>query len=307
MAADEKEAETLTRAIDERLASDPRFERLSEPDPAEVRSFCNADLACLVEMRTGQIVDPSGLEGEVREAWIRRTLEIGETVDVPFFMNRRCYWVRDATGRIGTIAYRALPFRATRSIEVASVYVVPERRRRGLARRLLTTLRDAAYAAGTELVTLNTSWCAQPAVRFYGSIGMWIRSWKHDLEFMYSRSLPEWQIDVDGDSARFLVGDDARELIIAERRGDRLGWIVRRDSSPTLERYAPGTFALALAAKGWPLIRNDAEWRLQLEAGYSDAGSPEGLAFKIREFEAWAKQSGWPVDTPRIPGLQYLH
>ena len=39
--------------------------------------------------------------------------------------------------------------------------------------------------------------------------------------------------------------------------------------------------------------------------GWGDAGLPEGLAYKITIFEAYARHLGLLVDTPRIPGLVY--
>jgi hypothetical protein len=41
-----------------------------------------------------------------------------------------------------------------------------------------------------------------------------------------------------------------------------------------------------------------------LRQGFSDLGGPEGLAFKIRLWEAWARKHAWRVETPRIPGLE---
>jgi len=60
-----------------------------------------------------------------------------------------------------------------------------------------------------------------------------------------------------------------------------------------------------LALRGWPLLRSDEEWQAQLAQGFSDSGGPEGLAFRIQRYEAWANKHGWRVDTPRIPGLDY--
>ena len=105
------------------------------------------------------------------------------------------------------------------------------------------------------------------------------------------------------------VGADARVLIKARRLGERLEWretpemTSRADSE--VRWLAPGTFAVALATRGWPLLTSDDAWRRQLEQGFSDGGGPEGLAFKIRSFEAWNRKNGWRVDTPRIPGLDY--
>ena len=65
----------------------------------------------------------------------------------------------------------------------------------------------------------------------------------------------------------------------------------------------PGTFAVQLALAGWPLIRSEEDWEKRYHS--SDAGQPEGLAYKIEIFEAVARERGFYVRTPRIPGLQY--
>ena len=64
------------------------------------------------------------------------------------------------------------------------------------------------------------------------------------------------------------------------------------DVHPTARR----TFAVALAVRGFPLVRSP-------EA--AGDGEPEGLARQIVRFEAWDLRAGWEVRTPRIPGLSY--
>lgn len=110
---------------------------------------------------------------------------------------------------------------------------------------------------------------------------------------------------------------DPRQMDAAQRPA----WIARATSeseglgtphSPYHKAYcmripclAPGTFSVALAVNGFPLITSEDAWRAQLRRGFSDIGGPEGLAFKIRRFEAWDRKQGWLTPASRIPGLDY--
>ncbi|MFF8844554.1 hypothetical protein ACF08N_17860 [Streptomyces sp. NPDC015127] len=58
---------------------------------------------------------------------------------------------------------------------------------------------------------------------------------------------------------------------------------MRRSQSPQ-PRHAGTTLALHLALAGWPLVRGAGEWEAAPDSG--DIGQPEGLASKIRIFEA---------------------
>lgn len=76
---------------------------------------------------------------------------------------------------------------------------------------------------------------------------------------------------------------------------------VHRDArSPHL---STGTIALALAVRGWPLIRSDELWAKRWN--WSDCGQPEGLAAKIEVFEAVDRRDGFEVRTPRIARIPY--
>ena len=95
-------------------------------------------------------------------------------------------------------------------------------------------------------------------------------------------------------------------MVTARNLGNRLGWEEHgdlKDLPGEASHCAPGTFALHLALAGWPLIRSEENW--EHRHYWSDAGQPEGLAYKIEIFEAVDRQRGFDVRTPRIPGLQY--
>ena len=98
-----------------------------------------------------------------------------------------------------------------------------------------------------------------------------------------------------------------RPLVDARRAGPRLEWSETRLGAERndLKFLAPGTFAVALAVRGFPLITSDDAWQAELRRGFSDCGGPDGLALKIRRFEAWSRKNGWQTPAPRIPGLDY--
>ena len=130
-----------------------------------------------------------------------------------------------------------------------------------------------------------------------------MRGSRHSAAFWSQK--PTWSFIQEGDLARCVV--DGVEVFTARRRGDRLEW--NATAAPRLSfddvRELEGTFAVALAARGFPLITTDEAWQEQLAAGFSDAGDSVGLAFKISRWEAWARSRGWCVNAPRIPGLTY--
>jgi hypothetical protein len=186
-----------------------------------------------------------------------------------------------------------------------------EARGRGIAARALGALYDAAIEVGLDGVYLNTNWSWQPAVRFYLRLGFWVRNWKHCLLLMRARELCAYRVEIDGARATFVarLGDAWTPLIDAEHRGTILGWSQRAafesldDQDSPLVYLAPGTFALHLALRGWPLVRS-ADLR-ERRYEWCDMGMPEGLAYKIAVFEAVDREHGFDLRTPLIPGVDY--
>jgi len=136
---------------------------------------------------------------------------------------------------------------------------------------------------------------------------MWVRMWKHNLVFTWQKGLPAYRVELGASQACFLIQQDDHwhPVVIARHLGDRLGWEPRDLDRRLGEAFhcIPGTFALHLALAGWPLIRSEETWERRHD--WSDAGQPEGLAYKIEIFEAVDRQRGFDVRTPRIPGIQY--
>jgi GNAT superfamily N-acetyltransferase len=279
-------------------------------DPAELRLWHDHDLASTAESRLGALIDPARLsEEERRDLLARATLDSEQprARDAEYF---KPYWIAQSSENAGTLAI-ATSLLGRSMLGVSSLYVAPAQRGRGHAARALDAVYAASLDAGLTGFRLSTDWSWQPAVRFYLKLGLWVWGWKRSLDFVRRRDLPCWRILVEGDHARFLVseGNAERTLIEARRASDRLQWFetmsAERTSDDGLALYAPGTFALALAVRGFPLITSEKEWKAQLAAGFSDCGGPEGLAFKIRRFEAWDRGCGWLTPAPRIPGLDY--
>jgi hypothetical protein len=310
----EEEQEVGLR-VHARLAAASGLQAVAD-NAAEGELFADHDLASLVENRCGTLLDPSAFDRATRAAWAARATsspsDIGDKRDHDFL---RPYWIMSQGRRIGTIALTTaaqFAWSGGRTMRVFSLFILPPHRGARHARRALRAAYDAALAGGLSGLRLDTDWCWQRAVRFYCGLGMWIRMWKRDLDFTFCRDLPPWRLELEGDRARFVVDLEAgpRVLLRARREGERLGWEAADpsgDDASTEEMVwrAPGTFAVALALQGWPLLRSEEQWQAQLAQGFSDSGGPEGLAFRIQRYEAWANKHGWRVDTPRIPGLDY--
>lgn len=275
---------------------------------AEERAWLDCDLASLAENRLGDFLDPRDLDDAHRARWLSVAVDeppmsLAERSDY-----ERCYWLVEGGQRVGTIAL------ATRTLGnallyVASFYVLPPHRRRGVGRRAMASLARALARHDLGL-RLDTSWCWQGTVRFYLSVGLWVYMWKRELTLFWDGDTPPHHIEVGAQTASLSVPVDGSEILVlrAHRRGDALEL---EKSPPGLQDdkrlgmaywHAHSTLALALALHGWPLIQSPEEWA---ESHYADGGAPEALAYKITTWEAYARKLGRVVSTPRIPGLAY--
>ncbi|UUW91823.1 GNAT family N-acetyltransferase [Nocardioides sp. WV_118_6] len=80
----------------------------------------------------------------------------------------------DGPDPVATGAWRRSPVRVlggTSAVEVKRMFVVPERRGRGLARQVLAALEDRAVQAGHDLVVLETGLLQPEAIALYRSEG----------------------------------------------------------------------------------------------------------------------------------------
>ncbi len=237
----------------------------------------------------------------------------------------RPFWLMLGGQRAGTVALRAQdPGWGQPLLRVSSLYVFPELRRGGVGTLVMSTLEGAARLLGFAGIRLETEWLWQGAVRFYLRQGYWVANWKHGLSLVRYREDPGYRVrsdpgqmtfslcvraDGEGGADKASTRDTPTALISARRRGDALIWEAHpsawaAEGSAEGPRASPtSTFALWLAVSGWPLVRGPSEWEQRHRWG--DAGLPEGLAYKIGIFEAYARHLGLRVDTPRIPGLVY--
>jgi GNAT superfamily N-acetyltransferase len=287
--------------------------RVIEPlarSKTDARLWLAWELAAVIEGHFHRIVDVAALDVTERRAWERRVTASAHRLRSPLKDEfRRAYWLLHNDERVGTLALDS--FWLGPSMRVSSLYVRPDRRRCGIATRALDAADAAAKGAGIQGIRLETSWCWQPAIRFYLARRFWGSSWKHSIAFVRSIRLPDYQVAFDGSHARFSVsfpeGDTA--LLEAEHHGNALGWTeLPADASlsethPELAHHATTTLSLHLAVRGWPLIRSNEHWKRRWN--WSDLGMPEGLACKIALFEHEAAENGYDVRTPRIPDLDY--
>lgn len=275
---------------------------------AEEARWADWDLASLAENRLEDRTDPRGLDEARRADWRARA-----TLDVPWTPSARseyeqCYWIVEDGEQIGTLAIAAGGFRQAR-VDVSSFYVLPCHRGRGVGRRALGRVQQALARRKLGL-RLDTCWCWPKAVRFYLGIGMWIYMWKRDLTFCWDPATPRPLIDVGDDTASLSVpvGSRSVELARARRRGDALELDEPPRALQKEERiggaywHAVSTLSLAIALRGFPLVRSEEHWK---KGYWADAGPPEALAYKITLWEAWYREHGWLVRTSRIPGLAY--
>ena len=278
------------------LVEDRRVAEVSALDEAAWLGF---DLASLIELRKGERIDPADAARE-RARWAPIVSTRGELSGI----HRGYaipYWVLHDGERVGTVALGG--GLAPTSVHLTSLYVGAQHRGEKIASRLLEGIAAGLAGAGLRSVRLETDWCAFRALPLYLALGMRVRMWKRELAFVWSPHEPRWSIAVEGDVARCIV--DGIAVITAQRQGARLAWSVRRDLDFDDARDLEGTFAVTLAARGFPLITSDEEWAAQQEQGFSDCGGPVGLALRIQQWEAWARKHGWVANGPRIPGLSY--
>lgn len=290
------------------LADEGSFEPVADE---HVQLFADHDLASLVENRCGVLIEPAELDDVSRRSWIVRATYQGRGVGPLRSAYERRYWIRSEGSRVGTLALSTSAPGAA-SLRVSSVYVRPAARGGGLGRRAVRACYGAVLAAGLRGVRLETEWCWPRSAAFYLNASMWLRMWKRDLELVLRADLPRFRVDVDGDDARFVVDEDGLDVVVIEarRRSELLEWREHFDASRDGARgeipfMAPGTFALALALRGWPLFTSAAARDAQLDASGGDFGGPDELAVRIRQWEAWTRHQGWRVETPRVPGVSY--
>ncbi len=277
-------------------------------DAADVRSFLDHDLASLIENRLGITVDPRAIAEDARRDWIARATDEGRQHRPALDLTRPLWLLEDAE-RVGTVAVWPVLAGTGRAL-ITSLYVRPDRRRRGIARRALVEIAEALTARGLLGPKLETAWTWHRTLAFYAHVGLWVQMWKRELQLVLDPRLARYDVRFDGDVARFSWRPGTRDApfaIVAQRRGERLRIVEAPKPGEAGEEgwLARGTFAMHLALRAWPLIESDAAWEKQLAQGWSDGGDWHGLAFQIRRWEAWAASRGWRSDAPRIPGLDY--
>jgi ribosomal protein S18 acetylase RimI-like enzyme len=292
-------------ACSRQLVAEGVIEPLST-DEGETKTWMLRELASLVEGHLHVQLDGPRLSEEERLAYERRIGFDHRSSASPHDGYSRPFWLLADGRRVGTIAIGTM-YSGMDLISIMSLYVDPAERRRNIARRALEAVFRAALANGAGGLRLDTNWTWQPAVRFYARIGMWIWMWKHNLVFTWQPELPPYRVEIGDTQASFLIQQENRwrVMVTARNLGGRLGWETDDLTSLPIEmsHCIPGTFALHLALAGWPLVRTDEAWERRYD--WSDAGEPEGLAYKIEIFEAVFRERGFEIRTPRIPGLQY--
>lgn len=274
----------------------------------EARVFLDHDLASLAENQLGELGDPRHLGAETRARWSATATSEPESSLAGRSRRETAYWLLDGSERVGTVAL-ATGSLGSPTLRLSSLYVLPDRRRRGIALRLLERLRAALLDEDLDL-RLETSWTWQRTVAFYLRHGFWVRMWKRELDLILQPAAPAPEIVVGESEAILAVTTGGERVVLARarRRGEALE-LDEVDPTTFADRavheaawHATGTLALAIALRGWPLVRSGEAWE---RCHWADAGPPEALASRIAIWEAWALHRGFRVQTPRIPGLEY--
>jgi GNAT superfamily N-acetyltransferase len=270
---------------------------------ADVEAYGLFELADAVAVRCAASVDPEALrDSELRAQWTKRALE-GETMSEPFVGGRSPYWIVADGERIGTIAFAALPA-ATPTLEISSVYVRPHMRRRGWASRVLQTIQEAAFEVGFKRTSLQVEWNNQDALHFYCAQGMWVAGWKNAIELYFAKDQPRWQLEASAGEARFKVR--GRVVAVAHNQGSYLDWSFKKTADKALKQPLEQTAALQLALLQWPIIRSEKLWREQLHKGWSDGGTFEGFALRLRQLERHIRRKRWNLPSERNPSFALL-
>lgn len=274
-------------------------------DAAQMRLWRACELCLFAEYRLHVRADPRRLDEKQFAAWQTRALTPEEGIFDPSQPNFvQPFWIVRGGQTAGIVGLETWPDGWQPFCRIWSLYLFPEQRGRGLGRRLLARIFEAALAAGFDGFCVETRWIFQAAVKFYLAQGLWLQNWQHSLVFCRDRRLPAYRFTLDNDLARLRVAKAGawRLYYSAERQGQSLRL---REPVDDLENRpaALNTFALHLAINGWPLVRGAREWAARFTACAS--GSPEGLAEKIECFEAYERKHGFKPATAKIPGLAY--
>ncbi|MFJ6381687.1 GNAT family N-acetyltransferase [Kitasatospora sp. NPDC092039] len=290
----------VERAQD-RLAAGPR---LRAAGPGEERRFALWDLASLVEGELGERVDPDGLAPHAERGWRERLGESGREWPGGELYRRR-YWIQDDAGAVvGTVAVDNWT-RGPSQLAVSSLYVTPAARGRGLAAAALDAVYAAATAEGLPGFRLEAHWTWQPAVRYYLRRGLWVVGWKRSLSFARMPQLPVHRVREEDGRLLLLVADRLRGWVPILAAGQEGRWL-RLDETADyrgcdgwVHEYARSTLALCLALAGRPMVRGPQWWAEAWR--WSEAGEPEGLAYRIEEFERAARAAGRRMAGPYRP------
>lgn len=296
------EADDSSEAVAELVAQG----LLSQVQPADERLWTDCDHASLAENRLGDTTDPRTLDDARRRSWKERATD--EPLANPSKRERwgiRCFWLLDSQRRVGTIAL-ATSAQGSTLLRVSSLYVFREHRGRGVGTRALAAVLGALGRHGLGM-RLDTSWPWHDTVSWYLRRGLWVRSWKRDIELCRTIAMPASVLTFEENRASVSVEVDGElvELVVAEREGDTLTsfeTLPLDERTRQVEWLADSTLSLALALRGWPLVlpgKSADKW-------CGDAGPPEAIARRIVLWEAWYEKRGWRSTAPRVPGLAYV-
>jgi len=147
---------------------------MTEPESQnaiDIRPFAPGDAAGVEALfvRVNRLLAPEGME-ERFEDYIATSIadEIGRIEDYYAERGGR-FWV--AADSLGIVGMFGLERHGDDGMELRRMYVAPEARRRGLARRMLTLTEDWCREAGVGAMHLNTAEIQKAAIGLYEACG----------------------------------------------------------------------------------------------------------------------------------------
>ncbi len=166
-------------------------------------------------------MDPRTLAAPQRRSWMERARAEPPSWPRSNRWESR-YWLLEAGRTVGTIAL-GRPFLGSAWVRVSSLYVVPQARGRGTARRSLAEVQRA-LGGHWRGIRLETGWTWQKSLRFYLRAGFWVRMWKRDIELYAGLGVPAPRVELGTRAATLWVDVEGERIALAtaERDGDKL-------------------------------------------------------------------------------------
>lgn len=301
----EEKIQSIFQKIEELASVIP----LNRKSLSELFSYRNMDLCIFLDSRYTFNLNPFDISPRDFINYQKKYLTCEESVADPTAHNfYKDYWICQDDTVIGNFSIKKPLGSHCIYLEVVSLYILPEHRKKGYAKKLLDTINKIVQLSGFSGILIGTGWIMQKNIRYYLKRNMWVLSWKRFLYFIHDKDLPAYKVLFNKDEASFSIFLDEWQVVYkVKANGEFLDWqeinLPKTEELKDQHHRIQATFSLHLAIHGFPLKRSKETWHDRYT--WSDVGMPEGLAHKIEFWEYWERIHGFPLNTPKIPGLDY--